>query len=45
MFCVHVQVLRACKVILKKNDFYMAYVKMINFGTKISLFAIFFLST
>jgi hypothetical protein len=39
MFSVHLHVLRAHGVVLrKKNDFYGGYVKIIIFYTKISLF-------
>jgi hypothetical protein len=34
MLCVHLRVLRAHEVVLrKKMNFYMAYVKIINLGT------------
>jgi hypothetical protein len=44
MLCVHLHVLGAHEVVLRKNDFYVAHVKMTKFGTKISLFATRFLS-
>jgi hypothetical protein len=44
MLCVYIHVLRAQEVVLLKITFYVAYVKMTKFGTKISLFATCFLS-
>jgi hypothetical protein len=40
--CTHV--LRAHEVVLRKTTFYVGYIKMIKFGSKISLFATQFLS-
>jgi hypothetical protein len=40
MSCVHLHLLCAHEVVfIKKNDFYVAYVKIIKFDTKITLFA------
>jgi hypothetical protein len=43
MLCVYLYVPRVHEVVLrKKTIFYVAYAKMINFNTKISLFATLF---
>jgi hypothetical protein len=38
MFCIYIHVLHPHEVFIEKMNYYMAYVKMTKFDTKISLF-------
>jgi hypothetical protein len=44
ILCVHLHVLRVYEMVYKKNTFYMTYLNMTKFNTKISFFMTYYLS-